>query len=366
MFKKALPVFVALLAMAFPVTAFANETGESGSSIAYTENESTVSVITAGGTYADIADTGDSYYPLEIRTVSEDGEKLVMKTYEVPSGMNPQRLVEEDIEKNGIPYELRDILKRTVEQDSERKLASKVVTLESKTKDTAEIIKQLAPVIDFNEGGYIGQLQLDTGSIYAEADGYTSYRYPVTEVRKLAGMDRNDTYYIPKSANKNGVQLALNNVQWATMGCGAANNGRLVANNFQAVAEYVGYATGSTATGYTATATYIGEVSRPMEGSVIYTLVYGPKLDAGIGDVTQAQAGLTLNPAGDSKAADAGFAPIITVMIVLLTGAAATVLFLWLRKRTPRPALAGKDKPRTKIYMPRDMQPDLGEEDDDE
>lgn len=79
-----------------------------------------------------------------------------------------------------------------------------------------------------------------------------------------------------------------------------------------------------------------------------------------------AQAGLTLNSAGDSKAADAGFAPIITVMIVLLTGAAATVLFLWLRKRTPRLALAGKDKPRTKIYMPRDMQPDLGEEDDDE
>lgn len=359
MLKRAIPVFLAL-AVACPITAYAAESSETGEPGGVNIKDETISVLTAGGTYSETMQSGASYYPLEIRTVLEDGEKLIVKTYEVPSGVNPQQLVEDNIEKNGISYELRDILKRTVEENEEKKLASKIVEVDSKTKDEAEILKQLSPIIDYNEGGYTGQLQLDPGSIYTEADGYASYRYPVREVRQMAGMDRNDTYYIPKAANVNGMQMTLNNIQWDTMGCGAANNGRLVPNNFKAVAEYVGYATGSKATGYTATATYIGEVSRPAGGAAIFSLVYAPVGAAEHGsDALQEIGGLLKTPDGKTSE-EVGMGPFFVVASVLILGAAATFVILWLRKREPRPAAV---KAKTRIYMPRKG---TGEDDEDE
>lgn len=360
MLKKTVPALLCLLALSSPLTAFAADGGaQAGTGTVYPDNSNTISIISVDGTSGNSGAVGRLYYPTEIKTVEDDGEKLIVKTFEVPAGVNPQILVEESFEKNGVVYEAREILKRSLPGSEETRLASTTVTVDSKSKDMAEILKLLDPLVDYSEDGYTGQLQLDKDIIHTEAEGYTNYRYPVTEVREMFGMDRNDTYYIPKSANVNGMELTLSNVNWTTMGCGGAANGRLVPNQFTAKAEYTGYATGKSATGYTVTATYTGQVSRQVEGNAVYSIVYGrtpgfeellPSLDL------------------ESESKQFGALPFIIMAVVILLGAAVTLVIIQVRRRGPIPAdglMPRDEKQKKRIFMPRSMEPTGGEDGDE-
>jgi len=359
MLKRTVPALLCLLALSSPLTAFAADgDAQAGTGTAYPDNGGTVSVITVDGTSGNSGAVGRLYYPTEIRTIEDDGEKLIVKTFEVPAGVNPQILVEESFEKNGVLYEPREILKRSLPGSEETRLASTTVTVESKSKDMAELLKLLDPLVDYSEGGYTGQLLLDKDNIHTEAEGYTSYRYPVTEVREMSGMDRNDTYYIPKTASVNGMELTLNDVSWTTMGCGAAN-GRVVPNLFTAKAEYTGYATGKSATGYTVTATYTGQVSRKVEGDAIYSIVYG-----------RAPGFEELLPSLDLSSEDKQFGalPYIIMACVIILGAAVTAVIIWVKRRGPIPAAEGpmpQEKQKKRIFMPRSMDPAGGEDGDE-
>ncbi len=194
MLKRTVAAFAALI-LACPTAVYAAAEPVQGEY----EDSGTVSIITLDeipGRSSGAA--GNLYYPMEIRTVMDDGEKLIIKTFEVPAGVNPSLLVEESFEKNGVTYEPREILKRSLPGAEETRLAAQTVTVESESGKEADILLLLDPLLEYNSGGYSGQLQLDRGSISAKPDGYTSYRYPVTEVRELTVADRNDTAYIPK------------------------------------------------------------------------------------------------------------------------------------------------------------------------
>lgn len=347
MIKKIVPVFAVILALSCPLTAFADEQNpQPGTEATYSGG---ITVISADNYQnAGEAYTGPQYYPVEIKTVTEDGEKLIVKTFEVPDDVNPQQLVEPKLERGGILYEARDILKRTIPGGDDTRQASKTVTIESKSKDMAEIMKQLDPYVDYSEAGYAGQLLLDPNSILTDANGYSSYKYPVTEVRELMVPDRNDTAYIPKTASKNGVELSLSNVNWTTMGYGQAGNG-IAPNLFSATAEYVGYATGRAATGYTVTATYAGEISRKAAGVNIVSIIYS--VAPGF-DVVEAP---VIDISGKQPL---GAMPFIIMACVIVIGAAGTAFILWIRRRGPIPAdgvpVTGQKK---KIFMPRSMDP---------
>jgi len=352
MLKRTLPVLLALLILAFPLTAFAADGDvqqQTGTQKA--NQEVPVTVITADGSSGTggVGVVGRLYYPLEIKMMEEDGEKLLIKTFEVPAGVNPQLLVEDGLVKNDIKYEAREILKQQLPGSEETKLASTSVSVQTKSNDPAELAKLLNPIMEYNEGGFTGQLQLSLDNVYSEADGYRSYQYPVTEVREVSVPERNDTAFIPKTASKNGVQLSLTNVDWTTMGCGASRNGQIVPNTFTARAEYVGYATGSAATGYTVTANYIGEVKKPVEGNAIYSIIYVAKGSA-----------LPVLPELTAEK-ELGAMPYVIIAIVLVLGAIVTMIVLTVRRRGPIPAegiAEPEAPPRKKIFMPRSMEPD--------
>ena len=198
----------------------------------------------------------------DVRVVSEDGQPRIIKTWEAAPGYDSEQLVEPDFQQNGFNYKKSYLLMVSENSQKQSKLASETVTVSHEQKDGA--IARLAPLLDYDQDGYQGQLQLDAASIYTEAAGKQNYTYAVTDTREYTGMDRNDTYNIPKNITKNGTDLQLVDVDWTELGDG----------NYRALASYRGTATGVSVSGYISTATYLGEVQKNTLDSVTYAVVY--------------------------------------------------------------------------------------------
>ncbi len=198
----------------------------------------------------------------DVRVVSEDGQQRIIKTWEAAPGYDSEQLVEPDFQQNGFNYKKSYLLMVSENSQKQSKLASETVTVSHEQKDGA--IARLAPLLDYDQDGYQGQLQLDAASIYTEAAGKQNYTYAVTDTREYTGMDRNDTYNIPKNITKNGTDLQLVDVDWTELGDG----------NYRALASYRGTATGVSVSGYISTATYLGEVQKNTLDSVTYAVVY--------------------------------------------------------------------------------------------
>ena len=82
-----------------------------------------------------------------------------------------------------------------------------------------------------------------------------------------------DTALIPKNITENGCSLTLTDVQWQNAATDY-QDGYDLAMRYTAVATYSGTATGKTATGYTVTANYIGEVEKASSDTIVYTAVF--------------------------------------------------------------------------------------------
>ena len=61
---------------------------------------------------------------------------------------------------------------------------------------------------------------LQPESITTTEAGKESYGYTVSDTREYPNLDRNDTAYIPKAVEKNGVSLTLAGIDWQAMGNG--------------------------------------------------------------------------------------------------------------------------------------------------
>ena len=149
---------------------------------------------------------------------------------------------------------------------------TKTVTTPAETDDTEELLALLAPTLAYSEDGYTGALSLDPSSISAKAADTTSYSYTLKDTREYTGLDRNDPYYIPKSAEKNGVTLTLADVQWTPMA--SAGDNSEVPSLYKATAVYTGTAWGSKADGYLVTVSYTGEATKAEEGQQMVSIVY--------------------------------------------------------------------------------------------
>ena len=190
----------------------------------------------------------------------------------MPKGTDPQALIEESLTRRGITYQVSDILLRELEGDSQTKPVTKTVTTPAETDDTEELLTLLSPTLEYGEDGYAGTLSLDPSSISAKAADTTSYSYTLKDTREYTGLDRNDPYYIPKSAEKNGVTLTLADVQWTPMA--SAGDNSEVPSLYKATAVYTGTAWGSKADGYLVTASYTGEATKTEEGQKMVSIVY--------------------------------------------------------------------------------------------
>lgn len=208
--------------------------------------------------------TSDENAPVlkDVRIVSEDGQHRIIKTWEASPDYDSEQLVEPEFQKNGYAYKKNYLLMVSENQQKQSKLASETVTVSHAQKNGA--VAQLAPLLDYDQEGYKGQLTLDVASIYTEAANKSSYSYAVTDTREYTGLERNDTYNIPKTVTKDGVTLQLADVDWTAMGEGS----------YRALASYRGTATGVNVSGYVSTATYIGEVQKNTLDSITYAVVY--------------------------------------------------------------------------------------------
>jgi len=198
----------------------------------------------------------------DVRMVNEDSQHLMIKTFDVPPDFDPNQLAEEEFRKNGYSYKMSYLLQVSENYSHESKLASQTVTVTHKEED--EAMAKLAPLLDYSEGGFTGQLTLNIDSIFTEPSNRSSYTYRLTDTREYAGFERSDTYGVPKTVTKGGATLQLVDVSWTPMGDGRYN----------AQASYSGTAVGTTVDDYISTASYVGQVNKDTLESITYAVVY--------------------------------------------------------------------------------------------
>lgn len=332
--KRLFPMFLAVLLLSVTVYASESELPDGITITDITERQSTAEY------------TLPEFYPVDIQSKTEDGVKLLLKTFEVGADVSPAALIEENLTQNGVEYELRDILRNASPDGQEKKTVTQDVTVESNSGKTKDILPLLPKSMDYAEGGFTGQLLLDEASISTEVDGTVGYRYAVTDTREYPGLVRNDPYLIPKTVQKSGVTLTLCDVKWSP---GSDYDPNPTAYN--ATAYYKGSASGSRPSGYTAAAVYSGEVVKTVPGSVMYTLVYAAK-----------PAPLVELPEG------LNWTPVLIGLgsVAVLGGVAAVAIFLLRRRRQEAvPAFVEgiDDTPKRRMRKPEML---MGLEDDDD
>ena len=209
------------------------------------------------------ADTlpGVSAYPAEVRASEENGVYRLEKVYYLTAKDDPATIPTADFEREGHTYTLLDLLKND-QTETDTREHIEVVTLESKTKDMAEILKMLEPKLEVKtEDGYEGVLSLDHTTIQVEAAGYGTSSRTVTAERTYPNLSDADVSLVPKSVNENGRTLTLADVSWQEAAVDPTD-GYDIPIRYTAVASYTGTATSKYATGYTVTADYKGDVTR--------------------------------------------------------------------------------------------------------
>ena len=215
--------------------------------------------------------SGD-YLPTKIWVEEEEGTHLLKKTFVVDAGVSPSELMEGSITRRGISYQYLEMVKEELPGSTETKTVSQKETISTGSKDQAAIAAQAEQTIPYEQDGFKGELVLDTAGITAEESGRQSYSYGVNDTREYTGLASNDPYLIPKEVTKNGVTLAINDIQWTPTGVKPDGSGQPA--SYTATVTYSGKGWGSKVTGYTATLPYSGEVTKEIPGKVQYTLVY--------------------------------------------------------------------------------------------
>ena len=210
--------------------------------------------------------------PDDVVIENRNGRQLIVKTYTLLPGDNPDALLEEPFEKEGFSYVFDSIVKQETPYEL-KKAYSETVTVETDTDDLAAILETLAPTIPYDDGEYTGTLALDHKSLQTEATGYSTKYYTVSETKTIEGLDRNDPGYVPKTTVKNGRTLDLASVEWAVQGTGLADD-TLVATQYMAVATYSAGASYKSVNGYITTAEYSGEIVSEGITHITYTVTY--------------------------------------------------------------------------------------------
>lgn len=212
-------------------------------------------------------------YPAEVRTSEENGMIRLERIYYLSVKDDPAAIPTEDFDREGRHYTLLDVLKTDL-SETDIKDYIEIVTLESETKDMGEIIKALEPELEIvTEDGYTGVLKPDYTNIAVEAAGYRTCNWTVSATRTYPNLSDADNAMIPKSIEDGGRTLTLASVDWQDASADYVD-GTALALRYTAVATYTATATGKSATGYTVTVEYGGEVTKTSVDTIIYTAVF--------------------------------------------------------------------------------------------
>ena len=283
-----------------------------------------------------------SYIPDDVTYQNLNGQQLAIKTYTLLPDRDPADLYEEDFEHDGFLYSMGDIIKEE-QHFQEENLHTEVVTVTTASKNLEDILAELKPTIEFDDGISSGTLSLDHSTIKTEAAGYKSSSYTVTATKNYTGLDRNDSSYIDKTVEKNGRTLSLSNVTWSVESTALVGD-ELVPATYSAVATYSGSASSTVATGYITTAEYKGTASSTVATGYITTAEYkGTVVSSGISSIlyTVTYLGTKIEP---TKAEPTFKGAVLVISIIGGTALLAALLFLGLalRKNTTVYKATGK------------------------
>ena len=251
-----------------------------------------------------------------------NGQQRLVKTYELPSDVDPASLQEPSIDYDGYHYTWAYTTKEE-EPYLETKTATETVTVETASKNLSDILTALEPSIAYDDGEFTGVLALDHTTLVTEAAGYTTKYSTTTETKVIGNLDRNDMSYVPATTVKNGKTLSLVNVDWQVTGTDLVGEA-LVPSRYQAVATYSASSSYQAATGYITTAEYTGEVTAEGIDHITYTVVYtGTKISP------EAAGGLL----GSLFSGNTSSLLLPLLLLLLAAGIAALAIVLFWRRR---------------------------------
>lgn len=264
-------------------------------------------------------------------TENLNGQQRIVKTYTLAPDIDPETLKEPSFEYDGFTYTWAYTTKEE-HPFLETKDVVEIITVETAKNDLAQILAELAPSIEYDDGSFSGELTLDHTTLTTEAAGYTTKYSKTTETKVIANLDRNDMSYIPATTVKNGKTLSLANVDWQVTGTALVGES-LVPSQFQAVATYSASSSYKVATGYVTTAEYHGEVTSEGIKNITYTVVYTG---------TEIVLDVPAEPDGFTFTSEHLLMGAVILLALLLIG---LLLFLFLRRKNVYVYVPG-DKPR--------------------
>lgn len=207
-----------------------------------------------------------------IDRVTRDGQTLIVKTYEIAPGDDPDSLIESDFEDEGYTFTYLEFKTDEVKSyHSKEILFSREV--ETGSSSTAEIVGKFEPFIDHEEDGMVGRVYLDTASMNTVVKGYSKQSYTVSATREYGGFAYNDPSSIPRTTEKDGITLNIADINWVVTGTDLVGDS-LLPNQYKAVVSYSGTAYKNVVTRYITTAAYSGIIEKTVVDKVIVTVTY--------------------------------------------------------------------------------------------
>lgn len=283
-------------------------------------------LILSMATSAFAAEVPDSFV-----TENLNGQQRLVKTYTLAPDIDPETLKEPSFDYDGFTYSWAYTTK--VEHPFlETKDVVEVITVETAKNDLTQILAELAPSLEYDDGEFTGELALDHTTLTTEAAGYTTKYSKTTETKVIGNLDRNDMSYVPATTVKNGKTLNLANVEWQVTGTALVGES-LVPSQFQAVATYSANSSYKAATGYVTTAEYHGKVTSEGIESITYTVVYTG---------TEIQPEVPEDPSGFVLTTEH---ILFTAVILLVLALIGLLIYLFLHRKNVYVYVPG-DKPR--------------------
>ena len=214
-----------------------------------------------------VARTG--YYPYSIQYEEQNGKPIIIKSFKLPTNVDPFTLIEDEWEKDGYRYTKTEILMDEPEQIIDERTIAEPIIFETEDDDPETIRAAIEPIMEYDQNGYTGQLTLDYDSISTTATDTESYSYPISKTIEVNNLPDNDYAYLSKKMDG----LTLQSADWELQSS-VQRVDDLVPGTYTAYATYTGTGYGTRATGYTNTAYYTGTVKRVTDGDVICSIVY--------------------------------------------------------------------------------------------
>jgi len=213
-----------------------------------------------------------SYVADDINYQNLNGQQQAIMVYTLLPDQQPEDLIEQDFEYDGYLYSYSGMTKQE-QTFNEEKMHTETVTVNTDSKNLEDILAELKPTIEFDDGTSQGVLSLDHETIKTEAAGYKTSSYTVTATKNYTGLASNDSSLIDPTVVKNGRTLSLSNITWSVESTALVGDA-LVPATYSAVATYSGFASSTVATGYITTADYTGKVVSSGIASIKYTVTY--------------------------------------------------------------------------------------------